>query len=170
MTKEEYMKIALDEEVKGMGFTSPNPMVGAVIVKDGRIISRDYHHRCGEFHAERNAINNCMEDMHGAEIYVTLEPCCHYVKTPPCTEAIIQSGIKVEEIGSISAVKKGAKETRLVISGEKIFSDLKIGDSVAVNGVCLTAAEINDIFLITTAQYIAVQKYMFLRFMWRTNI
>lgn len=108
--------------------------------------------------------------MHGAEIYVTLEPCCHYGKTPPCTEAIIQSGIKVEEIGSISAVKKGAKETRLVISGEKIFSDLKIGDSVAVNGVCLTAAEINDIFLITTAQYIAVQKYMFLRFMWRTNI
>ncbi|MGN1085782.1 MAG: bifunctional diaminohydroxyphosphoribosylaminopyrimidine deaminase/5-amino-6-(5-phosphoribosylamino)uracil reductase RibD [Porcipelethomonas sp.] len=100
MTKEEYMKIALDEAVKGMGFTSPNPMVGAVIVRDGRIISRDYHHRCGEFHAERNAINNCKEDMHGAEIYVTLEPCCHYGKTPPCTEAIIQSGIKKVYYGS----------------------------------------------------------------------
>lgn len=100
MTKEEYMKIALDEAVKGMGFTSPNPMVGAVIVKDGRIISRDYHHRCGEFHAERNAINNCREDMHGAEIYVTLEPCCHYGKTPPCTEAIIESGIKKVYYGS----------------------------------------------------------------------
>lgn len=100
MTKEEYMKIALDEAVKGMGFTSPNPMVGAVIVRDGKIISRDYHHRCGEFHAERNAINNCKEDMHGAEIYVTLEPCCHYGKTPPCTEAIIESGIKKVYYGS----------------------------------------------------------------------
>lgn len=100
MTKEEYMKIAVEEAVKGMGYTSPNPMVGAVIVKNGRIISRDYHHRCGEFHAERNAIINCKEDMHGAEIYVTLEPCCHYGKTPPCTEAIIRSGIKKVYIGS----------------------------------------------------------------------
>lgn len=100
MTKEYYMQLALDEAVKGMGFTTPNPMVGAVIVKDGRIISRDYHHKCGEFHAERNAVNNCTEDMHGAEMYVTLEPCCHYGKTPPCTQAIIESGIKKVFIGS----------------------------------------------------------------------
>lgn len=100
MTKEEYMKIAVEEAVKGMGYTSPNPMVGAVIVKNGRIISRDYHHKCGEFHAERNAIINCKKDMHSAEIYVTLEPCCHYGKTPPCTEAIIRSGIKKVYIGS----------------------------------------------------------------------
>lgn len=100
MTKEEYMKIALDEAVKGMGFTSPNPMVGAAIVKDGRIISCDHHHRFGELHAERNAINGCREDMNGAEMYVTLEPCCHFGKTPPCTEAIIESGIKKVYIGS----------------------------------------------------------------------
>lgn len=100
MTKEDYMRAAIDEAVKGMGFTNPNPMVGAVIVKDGKIISRDYHHRCGEFHAERNAINNCDADMNGAEIYVTLEPCCHFGKTPPCTDAIIQSGIKKVYIGS----------------------------------------------------------------------
>ncbi len=100
MTKEEYMRLALDEAIKGMGFTSPNPMVGAVIVKNGKIINRDYHHRYGELHAERNSINNCKEDLSGAEIYVTLEPCCHYGKTPPCTEAIIESGIKKVYIGS----------------------------------------------------------------------
>lgn len=100
MTKEDFMREALSEALKGMGYVSPNPMVGAVIVKDGRIISRDYHHKCGEFHAERNAVNNCGEDMTGAEIYVTLEPCCHFGKTPPCTQAIIESGIKKVYIGS----------------------------------------------------------------------
>lgn len=100
MTPEEYMKIALSEAKKGMGFVNPNPMVGAVIVKNGKIISKDYHHKYGEFHAERNAILNCREDMSGAEIYVTLEPCCHQGKTPPCTQAIIDSGIKKVYIGS----------------------------------------------------------------------
>ena len=100
MTKEDYMSIALEEAKKGMGFTNPNPMVGAVIVKDGKIISKDHHRRYGEFHAERNAILKCTEYMAGAEIYVTLEPCCHYGKTPPCTQAIIDSGIKKVYMGS----------------------------------------------------------------------
>lgn len=100
MTAEDYMKIAISEAKKGMGFVNPNPMVGAVIVKNGEIISKDYHHKYGEFHAERNAILNCKEDMSDAEIYVTLEPCCHHGKTPPCTQAIIDSGIKKVYIGS----------------------------------------------------------------------
>lgn len=100
MTSEEYMRIAIEEAKKGIGFTNPNPLVGAVIVKDGQIISKDYHHKYGEFHAERNAILNCKEDMTGAEIYVTLEPCCHYGKTPPCTQAIIDSGITRVYMGS----------------------------------------------------------------------
>ncbi len=100
MTAEEYMKIAISEAKKGMGFVNPNPMVGAVIVKDGEIISKDYHHKYGEFHAERNAILKCKENIEGAEIYVTLEPCCHQGKTPPCTQAIIESGIKKVYIGS----------------------------------------------------------------------
>ena len=95
-----YMKEAIEEAKKGEGFVNPNPMVGAVIVKQGRIISKDYHHKCGEYHAERNAILNCKEDMHGAELYVTLEPCCHYGKTPPCTEIIMESGIQKVYIGS----------------------------------------------------------------------
>lgn len=100
MNHEDYMRIALEEAVRGMGWTNPNPMVGAVIVKDGRIIGKGYHHRCGELHAERNAIADCREDMKGAAIYVTLEPCCHYGKTPPCTEAIIEQGITTVVIGS----------------------------------------------------------------------
>lgn len=97
---EHYMQIALELAKKGCGWTNPNPMVGAVIVKDGQIISQGYHEKYGEYHAERNAILNCKESMEGATIYVTLEPCCHYGKTPPCTEAIIESGITKVVIGS----------------------------------------------------------------------
>ena len=85
---------------KGEGWTNPNPMVGAVIVKDGRIIGEGYHKKCGELHAERNAIASLTESAEGATIYVTLEPCCHYGKTPPCTEAIIEQKIKKVVIGS----------------------------------------------------------------------
>ncbi len=94
------MRVALQEAKKGIGFVNPNPLVGAVIVKDGKIISRDYHHKYGELHAERNAIEKCTENMEGAEIYVNLEPCCHQGQTPPCTQAIIDSGIKKVYVGS----------------------------------------------------------------------
>ncbi len=100
MTDIDYMKEALALAEKGMGFVSPNPMVGAVIVKDGRIIGRGFHEKYGSLHAERNAFANCTEDCEGATIYVTLEPCCHYGKTPPCTEAIIEHKIAKVVIGS----------------------------------------------------------------------
>ncbi len=103
MTPEDYMRIAIEEAKKGEGWVNPNPMVGAVIVKNDKILNKDYHHKCGEFHAERNAILNCKEDMRGAEIYVTLEPCCHYGKTPPCTEIIIESGIRKVYVGSMDS-------------------------------------------------------------------
>lgn len=95
------MELAIAEARKGEGFTNPNPMVGAVIVKEGRILARDYHHAYGGYHAERNAILNCKEDLSGAQMYVTLEPCCHYGKTPPCTEIILESGIKKVYVGSM---------------------------------------------------------------------
>lgn len=101
MNPTDYMKLAIAEAKKGEGFTNPNPMVGAVIVKNGIVIGKDYHHRCGEYHAERNAILNCREKMDGAEMYVTLEPCCHFGKTPPCTDIILESGIKKVYIGSM---------------------------------------------------------------------
>lgn len=91
--KEEYMRRALELARKGEGHTSPNPMVGCVVVKDGRIISEGYHEKYGEFHAERNALTRCTEDTTGADLYVTLEPCCHQGKTPPCTDIIIEKKI-----------------------------------------------------------------------------
>lgn len=96
----EYMKRAIELARQGVGWTNPNPMVGAVIVKDGRIIGEGYHVRCGELHAERNAIANLKESAQNATIYVTLEPCCHYGRTPPCTEAIVEQGISHVVIGS----------------------------------------------------------------------
>src|SRR5665647_71310 len=97
----EYMKMALGFAEKGCGYVNPNPMVGAVIVKDGAIIGSGYHENYGEFHAERNAINSCTAPLDGATMYVTLEPCCHYGKTPPCTDAIVESGIKKVIVGSL---------------------------------------------------------------------
>ncbi len=100
MTDEAYMKLALELAQKGCGWTAPNPMVGAVIVKNGEIIGSGYHQRYGQLHAERNALAACTQSPQGATLYVTLEPCCHYGKTPPCTEAIIENGISRVVIGS----------------------------------------------------------------------
>lgn len=100
---EEYMKRAIKLAERGRGFTDPNPVVGAVIVKDGRIIGEGWHERYGELHAERNALADCIKqgnDPKGADMYVTLEPCCHHGKTPPCTDALIESGIGHVYIGS----------------------------------------------------------------------
>jgi diaminohydroxyphosphoribosylaminopyrimidine deaminase/5-amino-6-(5-phosphoribosylamino)uracil reductase len=83
------MKRALELSVRGAGKTSPNPQVGAVIVKNGKIIGEGYHEFYGGPHAEVNAINNAAEDVEGATIYVTLEPCSHYGKTPPCADLIV---------------------------------------------------------------------------------
>lgn len=93
-TDESYMKMALKLAECGIGAVNPNPLVGAVIVKDGRVIGKGWHAKYGGLHAERNALADCKESPKGATIYVTLEPCCHYGKTPPCTEAILQSGIR----------------------------------------------------------------------------
>ena len=100
MPEESYMRRAIQLAWLGCGFTDPNPMVGAVIVKEGRIIGEGYHRRCGDLHAERVAIASLKEAATGATLYVTLEPCCHYGRTPPCTEAILEQGISRVVIGS----------------------------------------------------------------------
>lgn len=89
-----FMKLALRLARRGAGWVSPNPMVGAVLVKDGRVISMGYHRRYGGDHAEVDAIKRAKEALEGATLYVNLEPCCHWGKTPPCTDAIIRAGIK----------------------------------------------------------------------------
>jgi diaminohydroxyphosphoribosylaminopyrimidine deaminase / 5-amino-6-(5-phosphoribosylamino)uracil reductase len=89
MTDEFYMKRALRLAKRGEKWVSPNPMVGAVIVKGNRIIGEGYHQRFGEDHAEINAIRSATESIEGATVYIILEPCCHHGKTPPCVENLI---------------------------------------------------------------------------------
>lgn len=96
-----YMRQALKLAKQAWGLTSPNPMVGALIVKDGQIISQGWHKKAGQAHAERMAIDCCQQSTKGATLYVTLEPCCHQGRQPPCTRAIIEAGIKRVVIGSI---------------------------------------------------------------------
>lgn len=92
-TPEYYMRRALALAKQGEGKVSPNPMVGCVVAKDGAVVATGYHEQYGGYHAERNALLNCKGSLEGAELYVNLEPCCHYGKTPPCTEIIIEKKI-----------------------------------------------------------------------------
>ena len=101
MTAEKYMLKALELAEKAWGQTSPNPLVGAVVVKDDKIVGRGYHHCAGEAHAEVNALRDAGENAEGADIYVTLEPCSTFGRTPPCTQAIIEAGIKRVFVGSV---------------------------------------------------------------------
>jgi diaminohydroxyphosphoribosylaminopyrimidine deaminase/5-amino-6-(5-phosphoribosylamino)uracil reductase len=98
---EKFIQQALDLAEKGRGFTSPNPMVGAVVVKDGIILGEGYHAKFGREHAEVIALRQAGEKARGAELYVNLEPCCFFGKTPPCVEAIIAAGIRKVYIAMI---------------------------------------------------------------------
>ena len=93
MDDQHFMQMALDLAVKGEGFTSPNPLVGAVLVKDGQVVGSGYHEVIGGPHAEVNAIDAAGDRAAGATLYVTLEPCNHTGRTPPCTRKILESGI-----------------------------------------------------------------------------
>jgi len=109
-----YMCQALREAKKGIGKTSPNPSVGALIVKNNRIVGRGYHKRAGTPHAEINALKEAGKRAKGATLYVTLEPCNHTGRTPPCTEAVLRAGIARVVIGVLDpnpAVTGGGAET-----------------------------------------------------------
>ena len=123
-----YMQRCLQLAALGLGSTSPNPMVGAVIVRDGVVIGEGYHHRCGEAHAEINAINS-VEDkelLKSSTLYVNLEPCSHFGKTPPCADAIIRYGIPKVVIGSIDYHDKvnGAGVRKLREAGVEVVENV----------------------------------------------
>ena len=150
MTDQEYMLRAIQLAKKGEGWTNPNPMVGAVIVKDGRIIGEGYHKKCGELHAERNAIASLTESAEGATIYVTLEPCCHYGKTPPCTEAIIEQKIK-----------KGSRDPNPKVAGKGAQILRESGITVVQDFMREECDRLNPVFFhyITTKTPYVVMKY-----------
>ncbi len=150
---EKYMLRAIELARLGEGYTNPNPMVGAVIVKNGKIIGEGYHKRCGDLHAERNAFKNLTESAEGADIYVTLEPCCHHGRTPPCTEAIIDNKIARVFIGSRDPNPKvsGKGAELLREHGIEVYED-----------ICREACdELNPVFFhyITQKRPYVVMKY-----------
>ncbi len=95
-----FMRLALNLAQKGLGYTNPNPAVGAVIVKDNEVVGKGWHKKAGQAHAEVNAIKDAGDRTKGATIYVTLEPCNHTGKTPPCTQAIMDAGIRRVVVGA----------------------------------------------------------------------
>ena len=101
LTDEFYIKRAIELARNGMGKVNPNPLVGSVIVKEGRIIGEGYHPCFGKEHAEIMALRQAGEQANGATLYVNLEPCCHFGKTPPCTNAVIKAGIKRVVVGMV---------------------------------------------------------------------
>ena len=100
MTGDDFMRLALAEAEKGRGRTRPNPLVGAIVVKAGRVVARGHHQKAGLPHAEVNALRKAGAKARGADLYVTLEPCNHLGRTPPCTEAILAAGVKRVFFGS----------------------------------------------------------------------
>ena len=132
-TAEEFMARALRLARKGLGRTSPNPVVGAVIVKGSKVIGSGWHRRAGEPHAEVLALDEAGRRARGADLYVTLEPCCHHGRTPPCTEAIIEAGVKRVFVaatdpnpkvkgGGIKALRKAGIEVSSGILEEKALA------------------------------------------------
>jgi diaminohydroxyphosphoribosylaminopyrimidine deaminase/5-amino-6-(5-phosphoribosylamino)uracil reductase len=146
MDHKAYMQIALDEAKKGMSFTSPNPMVGAVIVKDGKIISKGHHRAYGEAHAEVNAIANAQTSVEGATMYVTLEPCSHYGKTPPCSLALVQSKLKRVVVATL--------DPNPLVSGKGVKFLEENGIEVISGVLEDQSKELNEVFL----HYISTKK------------
>lgn len=155
-TDRQYMMMAMAEAEKGVGAVSPNPMVGAVIVKDGKVIGKGHHVRYGGLHAEREALLDCKangESPVGATMYVTLEPCCHYGKQPPCTDAIVEAGI--------ARVVAGLGDPNPLVCG-KGLEILRSAGIVTECGLCENALmEQNRVFLkyITSRRPWTVLKY-----------
>lgn len=133
-----FMRIAIAEAKKGEGHTNPNPLVGAVIVKNNRIIAIGYHKCYGDLHAECDALKNATEDVRGADMYVTLEPCSHYGKQPPCVKAIVEAGIKRVFIGS--------EDPNPLVNGKGVEYLKSHGTEVFTGVLKDECDELNDIF------------------------
>lgn len=150
-----YMGRALALAKKGWGKTSPNPMVGAVVVKNGKIVGEDYHHRAGEPHAEVLALQKAGKKARGADIYITLEPCTHTGRTPPCAPKVIQSGIKRAVIGVSDPNPK--------VAGKGIKALRDAGIEVKVGVMADECRRLNEVFFhwVTTGKPFVTLKAAF---------
>ncbi|MDD5264341.1 MAG: bifunctional diaminohydroxyphosphoribosylaminopyrimidine deaminase/5-amino-6-(5-phosphoribosylamino)uracil reductase RibD, partial [Candidatus Bipolaricaulis sp.] len=131
MTDREWMRLALDLAELGEGDVNPNPLVGAVVVRDERVVGRGYHRRFGGPHAEVHALDEAADAARGATLYVTLEPCCHFGKTPPCTDRILAAGVQ--------RVVVATTDPNPIISGRGLAT-LRAAGIEVVEGVLAEAA------------------------------
>ena len=130
-----FMAKALQLAEKGCFTTNPNPRVGCVLVKNGQIIGEGFHERAGQAHAEINALQNAIENVQGATAYVTLEPCFHHGKTPPCCDALIQSGISrlVVAMSDPNPLVSGKGLERCKEAGIEVICDVLRTDAEKLN-------------------------------------
>jgi diaminohydroxyphosphoribosylaminopyrimidine deaminase/5-amino-6-(5-phosphoribosylamino)uracil reductase len=136
---EQFMREALALAAQARGRTSPNPMVGSVAVKDGRVIGRGYHVKAGAPHGEVMALDDAGAGAKGATLYVTLEPCCHYGRTPPCTKAIIAAGIR--------RVVAAMRDPNPLVSGKGLEELRQSGIEVTLPVLEAEAAALNEVFI-----------------------
>lgn len=155
MTDQDYMKLALNIAASALGQTSPNPAVGAVVVKNNEIIGMGAHLKAGEPHAEVHAIRMAQDKAEGATIYVTLEPCSHHGKTPPCADLIIQSGIKRVVIATT--------DPNPLVAGQGIAKLRPAGINVELGLMKAEADELNKVFfhyMTTGTPYVTLKAAM----------
>ncbi len=147
-----FMRLALRLAKKGIGRTSPNPAVGAVIVKNGKVIGSGWHRKAGLPHAEIEALRSAKGDVKGSTLYVTLEPCVHYGRTPPCADAVIESGLR--------RVVVGAKDLNALVAGNGIRK-LKTGGLDVESGVleseCRSINRPFEKFITTKTPYVTLK-------------
>lgn len=136
---EQYMRRALELAQKGWGYTNPNPLVGAVIVKDGRVIAEGFHGRLGGAHAEAAALRSVSENPEGSTLYVNLEPCSHYGRTPPCAAAVVRSGIRKAVVAMEDPNPK--------VAGRGISMLREAGIEVVTGILQREAEKLNEIFI-----------------------
>lgn len=127
----QFLRRTVELAAQGRGRTSPNPLVGAVVVKDGEIVGEGYHDHYGGDHAEVKALKACSGDPAGATIYISLEPCCHQGKTPPCTDAIIAAGISRVVVASDDPTEKACGRGLGILRDEGIGVDIAEGEVAA---------------------------------------
>lgn len=155
MTDEEYMATALALAKKAKGHTAPNPMVGAIVVKHGVIVGQGYHHKAGGPHAEVYALDEAGENAVGATLYVTLEPCAHYGKTPPCAKRVIASGVSRVVIGMV--------DPNPLVAGKGIAMLRDAGIQVEVGVLDTQCAALNDAFItymLTSRPFVTLKSAM----------
>ena len=135
MNDELYMKRAISLAKMATGHTSPNPLVGAVVVKNNTIVGEGYHHKAGEAHAEVHALDAAGDNARGATLYVTLEPCAHYGKTPPCAKRVVESGITRVVIGSTdpNPLVAGKGIQILTEAGIEVTTDVCVDECIQLN-------------------------------------